>query len=118
MKLDDLDIYKNALKLGKEIWNFVVKWDYFSRDTIGKQLIRSVDSIAANISEGYGRHFFKEELRFLFYARGSLNETKTHLKIANTRNLISNDDYNNLIEEIEVLGKMLNGFINSINKKL
>jgi len=118
MNIDGLDIYKLSLALGQEIWGIVVTWDYFSKDTVGKQIIRAVDSIAANTSEGYGRYYFKDEKRFLFYARGSLHETKTFLKIANSRQLISNQKYIELNANSELLAKKLNAFINSINKKL
>ena len=48
MSLEKLEIYKLSLRIGKEIWETVLKWDYFARDTIGKQLVRSIDSVAAN----------------------------------------------------------------------
>jgi four helix bundle protein len=118
MNLDSLEIYSLSLQLGKDVWEIVNKWDYFSKDTIGKQLIRAVDSIAANISEGYSRYHFKEELKFLFYARGSLNETRTFLTIANSRKLLTDEQMNELTNKIEILGKKLNSFINSIYKKL
>jgi four helix bundle protein len=37
----------------------VIKWDYFLKDTIGKQLVKAADSVAANLSEGFGRYHFK-----------------------------------------------------------
>ncbi|MFC4210150.1 four helix bundle protein [Pedobacter lithocola] len=40
------------------MWNIVITWDYFSKDTIGKQLCRAANSISANIAEGYGRYHF------------------------------------------------------------
>jgi four helix bundle protein len=118
MTLDSLEIYDLSLKLGKEIWDIVIKWDYFAKNTIGTQIIRSVDSIAANISEGYHRYHFKEELKFLFYARGSLYETKTFVEIANSRQLVTDEKMKDLIRQIEIIGKKLNSFINSIYKKL
>ncbi len=54
-KLDDLEIYKLSIELADEIWAIVIKWDFFAKDTVGKQIVRSSDSIAANIAEGYGR---------------------------------------------------------------
>jgi four helix bundle protein len=118
MAIDTLEIYHLSLKIGEEIWGIVIKWDYFAKDTIGKQIIRSVDSVAANISEGYGRFHFKEEKRFLFYARGSLHETKTFINIAHSRKLISDQGFLEINQQIEILGKKLNSFINSINRKL
>ena len=57
MKLGDLEIYRLAMKLGEEIWQIVEKWAYFQKDTIGRQWIKAGDSIAANISEGFGRYY-------------------------------------------------------------
>jgi four helix bundle protein len=48
------------MDLGEEVYSIVVEWNYFDKDTIGKQLVRSVDSIAANLSEGVGRYHYKE----------------------------------------------------------
>lgn len=60
MKLDDLKIYEKAMNLGESCWTIVSKWEYFEKDTIGKQLVRSSDSVAVNISEGFGRFHYKE----------------------------------------------------------
>ncbi|MDJ0679671.1 MAG: four helix bundle protein [Xenococcaceae cyanobacterium MO_167.B52] len=48
---ENLEVYKLSENLANEIWNIVEKWDYFARDTIGKQIVRSADSIGANIDE-------------------------------------------------------------------
>lgn len=81
MKIEDLTIYSMSIELSNQIWKEVIKWDAFSKNTIGKQLVRAADSISANISEGFGRYHYKEEKQFLYYARGSLFETKTLLKL-------------------------------------
>ena len=52
------------MDLAEKVWSQVINWDYFLKDTIGKQLIRSVDSIAANLSEGFGRYHYKEVRNF------------------------------------------------------
>ena len=59
MKLEELKVYQLAMNVGEKVWEIVSKWDYFTKDTVGKQLVKSVDSIAANISEGYGRFHYK-----------------------------------------------------------
>ena len=79
MELEDLEVYQEANIIADEIWNIVLTWDYFQKDTIGKQIVKLSDSIGANIFEGYGRYFHKENLQFCYYARGSLFETKTWL---------------------------------------
>jgi transglutaminase/protease-like cytokinesis protein 3 len=55
IKLDDFDIYKIAMEIGEDVWNIVKDWESFAKNTIGNQIVRSADSIAANIAEGYGR---------------------------------------------------------------
>jgi len=51
MKLDELQVYQLSMELGEKIWNHLISWNYFAKDTIGKQLIKAVDSVAANLSE-------------------------------------------------------------------
>jgi four helix bundle protein len=77
--LEKLEVYQLAETFSDTIWNFVCNWKSFEKDTIGKQMVRSADSISANIAEGYGRYFYKESKQFYFYARGSIQETKSWL---------------------------------------
>ncbi len=114
MKLEDLKVYQLAMNIGERVWMIVSKWDYFAKDTVGKQLVRSVDSIAANLSEGYGRFFYKENRQFCYYSRGSLYETKTWLKKSHDRGLIIDDDFQSLQEDIETIKFKLNNYIKSI----
>jgi four helix bundle protein len=79
MKLEDLQVYQLAMDIGEKVWELVIEWDYFAKDTIGKQLVRAADSIAANLSEGFGRFYYKENRQFCYYSRGSLYETLTWL---------------------------------------
>jgi four helix bundle protein len=111
--LDDFKTYNQAMEVGEEVWDVVMRWKFFEKDTVGKQLVRAVDSIAANLSEGLGRYHFKETKNFGYYSRGSLFETKTWLTKANRR-LIDESKFNSLINKLEIIGKMLNGYINSI----
>jgi four helix bundle protein len=88
MKLEELQVYNLSMDMAERIWTIVIEWDYFKKDTIGKQLVRAADSVAANLSEGYGRYHFKENANFSYYSRGSLFETKTWLTKAHNRKLI------------------------------
>ena len=112
--LEEFKVYNLALKIGEEIWSLVSEWSFFEKDTIGKQLVRAVDSVAANLSEGLGRYHYKESKNFSYYARGSLFETKTWLTKSFNRKLISEADYKRLLDELETIGKRLNSYINSI----
>jgi four helix bundle protein len=75
-----LEVYRLSEKLADCVWNLVLKWDTFARDTVGKQLVRASDSIGAHIAEGAGRGSFKDNKRFVRVARGSLNETMHWLR--------------------------------------
>jgi four helix bundle protein len=114
--LEEFKTYNKAIEIGEEVWCVVVKWNYFEKDTVGKQLVRAVDSIAANLSEGLGRYHFKEIKNFGYYSRGSLFETKTWLTKANERKLIEPEKCNRLLLELEALGKMINTYVRSIGE--
>ena len=110
MKLEDLEIYRLAMELGEEVWDIVAKWDYFAKDTLGKQWIRAADSVALNISEGFGRNTFKDSRTFYYIARGSLFESKTCLDKAKNRKFVL-DKYQELLDKHNNLGIKLNKFI-------
>jgi four helix bundle protein len=114
MKLEELFVYKKAMELADDIWKLVINWHFFDKDVIGKQLIRSADSIAANISEGFGRYHYKDAKNFYYYSRGSLFETKTWITKALERNLISKRTFDDLYQKIEFLTASLNNYIKSI----
>jgi len=112
-RVEDLRIYQVAEEISERVWELTAKWPFFAKDTIGKQLVRSADSIGANIAEGYGRHHKNDNLRFLFIARGSLQETKVWLSRAVKRRLVAQQEYNTTSLLLERLAPMLNAFISS-----
>ena len=114
IKLEDLEVYKEAMKIGELVCEVVQKWNYFDRDTLGKQLIKAADSIALNIAEGYGRYYFKENKNFCYYSRGSAYEAMSALKKAVNRKLISTADYSSLKVNFERYLALMNPYIKSI----
>ena len=66
MKLEELRVYQLSMNLAEEVWEIVIKWDYFAKDVVGKQLLKAVDSVAANLSEGFGRFFYKFRIKFSY----------------------------------------------------
>lgn len=105
------------MEIGDEIWFSVVEWENLSKYSIGQQIVRSADSIAANIAERYCRYHFKDRKNFMFYARGSHYETITWLTKAKNRNIISLEFYDGLIAKIEKLGIKMNNYINTLESK-
>ncbi|MEO6455321.1 MAG: four helix bundle protein [Ginsengibacter sp.] len=114
IKLIDLEVYKIALEIGERVWQVVEKWDYFNKDTLGKQFVRAADSMALNIAEGYGRFFYKENKNFNYYSRGSAFEAASCLHKANKRKLVGEEYTLELRKLFEKYFKLINGYIKSI----
>ncbi|MEH2054166.1 four helix bundle protein [Nostoc sp.] len=113
-RFQELQVYKLSEQLADEIWKIVEGWNFFAKDTIGKQIVRSDDSIGANIAEGLGRGSFQDNRRFIKIARGYLNETQHWLRRAYTRNLLTNEQINATKTIINELAPKLNSYLNSI----
>ena len=111
---ENLQIYKLSEKLSDQLWKIVVRWDVLARDTVGKQLVRAVDSIGANIAEGSGRGTDPEIRRFLRIARGSLYETQHWLRRAYRRKLLNEKEVNDLLPILKELTPKLNAYLDSI----
>ncbi len=109
--LEKLEVYNLAEDFSDCVWNIVINWKFFEKDTIGKQIVRSADSISANIAEGYGRYFYKESKQFYFYSRGSVQETKAWLSKCKRRGIIPSEECDILISSAETILIKLNGFI-------
>jgi four helix bundle protein len=110
----ELRVYKLSEKLADDIWNIVNSWGAFAKDTIGKQIVRSADSVGANIAEGLGRGSYQDNRRFVKIARASLNETQHWLRRAYTRNLLTVQQVNELTAIINDLAPQLNSYLSSI----
>jgi len=111
---ENLRVYQLAENLADQIWPIVLKWNIFSRDTVGKQLVKAADSIGANIAEGTGRGTFVDNRRFVRIARGSLNETQHWLRRAYKRQLLSEKEVNTLKTIVDELAPKLNAYLKSI----
>jgi four helix bundle protein len=108
---ENLQVFQLAENLSDRIWHIVIKWSYFEKDTLGKQIIRAADSIGANIAEGSGRYNFADNRRFVKIARGSLHETRYWLKRAQMRQLLTNEQVDNLKPIINELSPKLNAYL-------
>ena len=113
---ENLQIYKLSEDLADNVWEIVLEWNQFARDTVGKQLVRAADSIGANIAEGTGRKSYADNKRFVFIARGSVNETKHWLRRAYKRRLLTAEQIEKLKPIIDTLAPKLNAYANSIGR--
>ncbi|NPA51694.1 MAG: four helix bundle protein [Aquificae bacterium] len=117
MELGKLEVYRLALEISEKVWEIYINLANDLKYSIGSQVIRAVDSIGANIAEGYGRYYYKDSVKFYYYARGSLWKTKHRIYLLYKRNLIKEAVYKEIIKNLEILGKKLNAFIKNIREK-
>jgi four helix bundle protein len=111
---EKLRVYQLSEDLADSSWVIATKWDAFNRDMLGKQVVKSADSVGANIAEGVGRYGTQDNQRFGYFARGSLNETKHWLRRAFKRNLLSPEEIEKLRPVMDELAPKLNAYIRSI----
>jgi four helix bundle protein len=114
---ENLNVYRLSEELSDLVWKIALKWSFFARDTVGKQIVRAADGVGANIAEGSGRGSNKENRQFVRTARGSLYETKHWLRRAYRRDLLTKDEVIKLKQIVENLAPLLNGYLKSIAKK-
>lgn len=74
LQLNDISSYKIAFTLSNYVWDIVIQWKPLAVDTVGKQFVRAIDSISANIAEGFGRYGKKDKIKFYRYSMGSQKE--------------------------------------------
>jgi four helix bundle protein len=118
LKISQIEAYNISKDLSNFTWDIVIKWDYFARDTVGKQFVRAVDSISANIAEGFGRFHKKDKIKFFQYNKGSVLESYDWTEKSKHRNLITEDEYNELLQTLQKLPKSINSLIKYTNDNL
>lgn len=118
LKLNDIDSNKVAFNLSNYVWDLIVKWDRFNSDTVGKQFVRSVDSISANLAEGFGRYSKKDKVKFYRISFGSMYESLDWNEKAFKRELINKSEYDYIFSELQKLPKLIHQLIKFTNTKL
>lgn len=117
-KLEDLSSYKIAVELSSLIYSSVKTWSFLDKKTVGVQLVRATDSIAANIAEGFGRYHKKDKIKFFYNARASGFESAHWVKTAFKRQLLIKQEYAKVIELLRKLPKEINYLIKYTDSNL
>ncbi|MBN2015893.1 four helix bundle protein [Candidatus Dojkabacteria bacterium] len=116
--IQDNSAYIRASKFGDQIWNIVIQWQYFEKKTIGDQLVRAVDSISANLAEGFGRYYKKDKIKFYHNSRASVIECKDWLNKCKRRNLLDKMKHGELMDLLNTLPMEINHLIKFTDGKL
>ncbi|HPI38133.1 MAG TPA: four helix bundle protein [Ignavibacteriaceae bacterium] len=118
LKLNDITAYKMAFKLSNYVWDIVVKWNVFTKSIIGVQFVKAVDSVSANIAEGFGRYNKKDKVKFFRISNGSVLESLDWNEKSRIRNLLKPEEYDRILNELKSLPKEINHLIKFTNEKL
>ena len=114
---ENLEVYQLSERLADAVWEVVKVWERLAQDTLGKQLVRSADSVGANLAEGVGRYTFRDNRRFVRYARGSLYETQHGLRRAHARGLLNEQQTQQLKPLVDELAPRLNAYHNYLSRR-
>lgn len=117
-KYTELDVWKQARELASFIYKLTSTFPKAEQFGLISQMRRCVVSIPSNIAEGCGRQHLKETIQFLNIARGSLYELETQIFISKDLNFIDYTQLEICTQNVESVGKLINGFIRYQNSKL
>ncbi|MDD5341049.1 MAG: four helix bundle protein [Patescibacteria group bacterium] len=117
IKFEDLDVYKISRELSGVSWEIFQALNSEQKYIFGKQFVTAVDSIGANIAEGYGRYHYLDKIRFYYNARASLFESKHWVDLLHERKVIDVSNHNLLLEKFNLLNAKLNNFIKATLEK-
>jgi len=117
IRTQDLEVYKRMHVFA--LYMYKITSDFPSDEKYGliSQIRRAAVSVNANIMEGGARRSNGEYRQFLYIARGSVEELVYHVTISKDLDFISELVANRCIKELNEIGRMLNGLINSIDIK-
>ena len=116
--LNDITAYKRAFSLSNYVWNLIIDWKHFEKSTVGSQFVEAIDSISANIAEGFGRYGKKDKIKFYYYSFGSVKESLDWNEKSKIRKLVGEKDYDYILSELQLLPKEIHQLIKFTDLKL
>ncbi len=110
--MEDLELFQIFEEVSDWAWEQVAKWKPFDREVLGSQLVRSADSVGANLVEGDGRFGDADAVRFFVISRASAREARVWIRRAAKRRLIEQEDADAQVAKLSYATKQLNALIN------
>lgn len=111
LRLNDIEAYRNSFSLSNFVWAAISCWKNLEKVTIGKQFIRAVDSVSANIAEGFGRYSKKNKIKFYRYSLASVYEALDWNEKARIRKILKPEQYEHVFQELQKLPKAINSLV-------
>jgi four helix bundle protein len=118
LTIQKISAYNKSFDFSNEVWDTVITWNFFAKDTVGKQFVKAADSISANIAEGFGRYSKKDKVRFYRISLGSLEETGDWIRKAHRRELVTSEINAKFTDAINDIRSEIFHLIKFTNEKL
>lgn len=118
MEIKDLEVYTISREISEKAWPIYTRYDWQDRKIIGDQWITAIDSVGANIAEGFGRFHYLDKNKFNYNARGSLFESEHWTNLLYERNKITKEEYDYFVKQFDVLRIKLNNYIKSTKEQV
>ena len=111
LPMERTKLYCRVSEWSDKLWFEIIRWPEFAQNTIGRQLIRSFDSVGANLVEGDGRGTSGDSIRFFVIARASAREAAHWVNRASVRKLMPQGFADSLLDAIDHSGRAINRLI-------
>lgn len=112
----DLEVWQKAQILKVQAYDIARKLPSSEKHNLSLQIRKCAISITANIAEGFGRFHTNDTMQFIRISRGSLFELKNHILSCKILNLIPSDDSKTVLNQINLVGRLLNGYLRYLRK--
>lgn len=113
---EGLNVWQMSVNLLQVVYRITASYPKSEMFALVSQTRRAANSICANIAEATGRHFYKDKIRVYYIARGEIEETKSHLLVAERLGYIRKEDIGDLLEQYSIAHKKLNGLVAALVK--
>ena len=113
LPIEETVLFRTFVEVGACCWELVCAWPRLAQDTLGKQLVRAVDSVGANLAEGDGRYGLSDSIHYVVIARSSAREAKYWINLALCRSLVGEDQAHEMLRKLDDASKSLSRLITS-----
>ena len=107
---EDLEVYKKARQFRKQMYAVTRRLPDFEKYELASQIRRASVSLTNNIAEGHGRYHYLEKLKFLFQARGSLQELIDDLNVCEDERYLPEPEVAALKEQAKGVQRLISGY--------
>ena len=114
---ESLKVWQLARAIRNDVFKLCKRFPKHETYKLTDQMIRASRTIGNNISEGYGRFHYQENIQFCRQSRGSAYEMIDHLITALDCEYIQEEEFTSLKMKIIECIKMTNGYISYLNRK-